>query len=158
MADTFAGAKLYICSTPQPNNLSQAEYEALTWIPIGKVGSMDTIGSDTNVLTYDTWDSDVIDKGKGMTNAGDPTVECARVPTDAGQVAVRAAALTKFKYAFKKESADAPQAGYSNTMIYNRGLVLGPTRPQGRNEDFDLEVYKLAFVQREIVVNPAVIP
>ncbi len=155
MADTHKGNKLYVCATAQPAALNQAAYEALTWVQVGGVGSVAEIGSSTNILTYDTWDTDVIDKGKGMTDAGSPTIECARAPTDAGQIVLRAAALTNFKYAFKIERADAPSEAYSNTIIYNRGLVAGPTRPQGRNEDFDLEVFTLAFVQREIVVDPA---
>lgn len=32
--------------------------------------------------------------------------------------------------------------------------MSGPTRPNGQNEDFDLEVFTLGLVQEEIVVNP----
>lgn len=157
MSNTNSGAILSFCITPKPTELSQAEYSALVWLQIKKVGSMDAIGTDTNVLSYDTWDQDVTDKGKGMSNAGDPTVELSRQADDAGQVALRAAAKTKYKYAFKVERQDAPDATYSNTIIYNRGIVMGPTRPQGRNEDFDLEVFKLGFVQLEIIVDPALL-
>ncbi len=154
---TQSGKKLFICVTPAPNDLTQAEFEAAAWVQVKKVGSVDTIGTDTNVVSYDTWDRDVTDKDKGMSNAGDPTVETKREATDVGQIAIRAAAKTKYKYPFKIEMSDAPDAGHSNTIVYNRGLVTGPTRPQGRNEDFELEVYKLGFVQLEICVDPIVI-
>ena len=154
---TMAGKKVYICTTPQPNDLNQAAFEALAYIPIGKVGNMDAVGTDTNVVSYDTWDTDVSDKDKGISNAGDPTLECKRVATDPGQLAVKAAALTRYKYAVKIEMSDAPDANHTNSIIYNRGIVTGPSRPQGRNEDFELEVYKFGFVQREIEVLPQAI-
>src|SRR5690606_27926337 len=92
---------------------------------------------------------------KGISNAGDPPIEVARNPTDLGQIALRAAAATKFNYAFKIEDNDAPSSSYTNSIYYNRGVVTGPTRPNGRNEDFILEVFTLGLNQREIVVDPA---
>ncbi|MCX5569600.1 hypothetical protein [Kaistia nematophila] len=154
MANTNKGRKVYFCTTPQPANLDQSQFEALTWIEVGNVGSVGESGVNTNVVSYDELATDMTQKQKGISNAGDPTIECARNPTDAGQVALRAAAVTKFFYAFKFEDLDAPDANHTNTVYYNRGLIAGPTRPNGRNEDFILEVFTLGLVQREIVVNP----
>lgn len=154
---TMAGSKLYICATPQPSALNQAQYEALTWVEITGVGAMAEVGSSTNILTYDTWADDVVRKQKGMTNAGDPTVELAYDPAlgaDTGQGVLAAAALTKFIYAFKVQRADELITGGTGTTYYHRGLVTGPSHPQGRNEDFDLDVYTLGLVQREIRVKP----
>lgn len=156
-ANTNAGGKLYICATPQnafiPNS---ATYAALAWTEIGSLGEVGEMGTTTNILTYDTWSDDVVDKGKGMSNAGDPTVEVSRLPTDAGQIILNAAALVNQKYAFKIVKNDPATVGGVGTIIYTRGLVTGPARPMGRNEDFDLEVFTLGLVQREIVVAPAV--
>lgn len=154
MANTNKGRKVYFCTTPQPANLDQSQFEALTWIEVGNVGSVGESGMNTNVVSYDELATEVTQKQKGISNAGDPTIECARNPTDAGQIALRAAAATKFFYAVKFEDLDAPDANHTNTVYYNRGLVAGPTRPNGRNEDFILEVFTLGLVQREIVVNP----
>lgn len=153
-ANTNAGAKLYVCATAQPTAINQAAYEALTWVEVGGTGEVGEIGTSQNILTYDTWGDEVDDKAKGRKNAGDPTVECARLPDDAGQIILRTAALSNSKYAFKIVRNDAPVFG-DGTTIYNRGLVTGPTRPQGRSEDFDLEVFTLGFVQLEIVVDPS---
>lgn len=155
MANTQANNVLSISSVATPDALTQAGYEALVWIPIGNVGSLGESGINTNVLSYDTLTTDVSDKAKGISDAGSPQVEVARVYNDAGQVALRAAAATNLKYSFKLERTDSPDGILSNTVIYNRGLVTGPTRPGGRNEDFDLEVFTLGLVQTEIVVDPA---
>ncbi|GGF24329.1 hypothetical protein GCM10011321_14630 [Youhaiella tibetensis] len=154
MARTNKDRRAYICTTPQPNVLNQAAFEALAWVEIGNVGAIGESGTQTNVVSYDELATDVTQKGKGISNAGDPTIECARNPTDPGQVALRAAAKTNFNYAFKFEDKDAPDADHTNSIYYNRGLVTGPTRPNGRNEDFILEVFTLALNQREIVVDP----
>lgn len=154
--NTNAGKKLYVCATPQANDLSQVAFEALTWVQVGGVGSHGETGTTTNILTYDTWDTDVAQKAKGISDAGSPDIEVARDPEDAGQVILRAAAATNFNYAFKIEGNDKPNDDVDSrpTIRYNRGLVTGPREPNGRNEDFDLEVYTLGLQQRQITVDP----
>lgn len=149
-ANTNAGSTLWICATPQPSDLTLGQFQALTYVQVKGVGSHGETGSSTNILTYDTWDTDVIQKGKGITNAGDPEIELARVPTDAGQIILRAAALTNLNYAFKIIRNDAVTVGGQATVRYNRGLVVGPRTPNGRNEDFDLEVFTLGLQQRQV--------
>lgn len=151
---TNAGGKLFICVTPKPTNLSQAAYEALTWVEIGGVGTLPESGINTNLVSYPTINQDVTQKGKGASDAGDGTIEVRRIATDPGQVALRAAALTKFDYAFKREIPDAPDELHSNTIYYNRGIVTGPLHSGGGLEDFVLETFQVGFNQREIVVNP----
>ena len=155
MANTNAFSKWYVCGTPQNNNLTQSDYASLTWTLISKVGNVGETGKSTNVLTYNTWDTEVADKAKGITDAGSPTIEVAREPNDAGQEILRNAAAVgnNNKYAFKEERADGPLGG-TGTIFYNRGIVAGPTRPNGGNEDFDVEVFTLGLVQEEIVVKP----
>lgn len=154
-ADTNAKSSLWICETPQNEELSAAEFAALTWVKIGKMGELGATGTTTNILTYDTWDTDVVDKAKGMSNAGDPTIEVSRTPTDPGQIILNAASLTNFKYALRVLRNDKPDATGTPTTIYHRGLITGPTHPNGRNEDFDLDIFTAGLVQREIIVNPA---
>lgn len=157
-ANVNANAKVYICTTPQNADLTQTEYEALSWVLIKALGNHGETGSNTNVLTYDTWDTEVIQKAKGMTDAGSPEIEVARIPADAGQVALRDAAKTNQNYAFKMERNDKPdnKATSKPTTLYNRGLVMGPRRPHGRNEDFELEIFTLGLQQKEIIVDPIV--
>ncbi|TWG90317.1 tail tube protein [Mesorhizobium sp. J18] len=161
MANTNKGRKFYIAvdtdnttPLPQPTDLTQTDYEALTWLEVKNVGSIGESGTQTNIVSYDELSTDVTQKQKGISNAGDPPVEVARNTSDPGQKAMRAAAATKYLYAFKTEDADAPDESTTNSVYYNRGLVTGPTRPNGRNEDFNLEVFTLGLIQREIVVDP----
>lgn len=149
MASTNAFSKIYVSSTPQNSVLAVEDYALLTWVEIGSVGNLGETGKSTNVLSYNTWNDSVIQKGKGLTDAGSPTLEVLRIPTDAGQTILRNAGAVgnEDNYAFKIAHADG-------TVHYNRGMVTGPTRPNGGNEDFVLEVYNLALQQEEISVNP----
>jgi len=153
-ANTNAGSKLFICATEQAADLDQTAFEALVYVEVKGVGSVGEAGINTNILTYDTWDTDVIQKAKGISDAGSPELEIARIPTDPGQILLYAAAATNFNYAFKIEKNDKATGGGTPTTIFNRGLVVGPKRPQGRNEDFDLEMWTLGLQQREVVVDP----
>ncbi len=154
--NTMAGRKLYICATAQQADLDAAAMAGLTWVQIKGVGSHGETGETTNILNYDTWDTDVTQKGKGITDAGSPEIELARIPTDPGQMILRQAAKTNLNYAFKIEGNDKPDADPDSTptIRYNRGLVVGPRTPNGRNEDFDLEIYTLGLNQRQITVDP----
>lgn len=156
--NTHAGYKLFICETPQPADLTPTAFAALTWVQVKGVGSHGETGVTTNILTYDTWDTDVVQKAKGMSNAGDPEIEVARDPSDPGQIILRIAAGTNLNYAFKIEANDAPEPGGTPTTRYNRGLVAGPREPNGRNEDFDLEIFTLGLQQKQIKIDPADAP
>lgn len=155
MANTNAFSKIYVCPDSQNDELTADDYAGLNWVLIKGVGNLGETGKSTNILSYPTWETSVSDKAKGITDAGSPTLEVARDPKDEGQKILNAASAVgnNNNYAFKIERADAPVGG-TGTILYNRGLVAGPTRPNGQNEDFDLEVFTLALVQEEIVVLP----
>lgn len=159
---TNSGAKFYIgvdsvtnMAKPQATDLDAAGFAALTWLEVKAVGSVGETGTQTNIVSYDTLGTDVTLKGKGISNGGDPEIEVARIPTDPGQIQMRAAAATRNSYAFKYEQDDAitPSTG-NGTTFYNRGLITGPRHPNGRNEDFVLEIYQLGLNQKEVVVEP----
>jgi hypothetical protein len=152
--NTMSGRKLYICATAQANDLDQSAFAALTYVEIKGVGDLGEIGTKQNILTYDTWGSSVALKAKGLKDGGSPELEVARDTTDPGQDLLRIAAGLNLCYAFKIDCNDKITGGGANGIIYNRGYAAGPARPQGRNEDFDLEVFTLGFVQAEVVVDP----
>lgn len=154
MANTNKGRQFFVCATAQPDDLDQSEFEGLTWVKVAHVGNIGETGTSDNIVSYDELETDVTQKAKGLSNAGDPAIEVARNPTDAGQILMNTIAGTNLDYAFKVEDADAPSGGFTNTIYYMRGKVTGPSRPNGRAEDFILEVFTLALNQREIVVGP----
>lgn len=148
MTASLAGNRVFVCATPQPIPLaSTVAYDVLTWVQIGGVGTMGAIGNAVNALAYPTWGDGVTRKLKGLSNAGDPTIEVIRLPSDPGQIILRDIAKTTADYAFRVIRADG-------TTYYNRGTVMGPSRPQGGNDDFDVEVFTIGYIDSEFYDPP----
>jgi hypothetical protein len=148
---THANVQFLVSTTPQNADLNQAGFEGLTYTPVGFVGSLPERGINTNMLSYDMVNTLVSDKAKGITDAGSGTLECARNITDPGQILMTTIGQPDYfdKHAFKMIKQDG-------TIEYGRGLVAGPNYPGGRNEDFDVANYSIAYVQAPIEVAPSV--
>jgi len=156
---TLAGTKVSISAAPVTLPLNAAAFGALTFTPIGSVGNLGDYGSAPNIVNYDTLDTDVRSKAKGVEDAGELSIEVARIFDDPGQIAIRAAALTKFYYAVKVEYADAPSEDWSNTIMYAAGPVTGPQLLGGGTDDFVRESYIVAFTdQRPLFIAPVNTP
>lgn len=157
MSGSNSGSTLAICATAQPTALADAAaYAALTWVQVKHVGNIDETGILQNILNYDTWDDAQAIKAKGMVDGGSPNVELSADAADAGQDALRTAAAptNPLAYAFRITRNNKATDGGTGRIEYFRALATGPRRPNGRNEDFDLEVFTLGVVQKEIVVDP----
>ena len=156
MANTFAGAKIYLGTTTSATNRS--EFEADTYIKIEEVSNMGELGSAANVLQFPLVSDDFVVKAKGTRNAGDPALVVGRVSNAPGQIALRAAERTKFYYNFKLELEDAPDENTTNTVIYFRALVAGANNTFGGNEDFVTETYTLGIYPRPLIIEQEAIP
>lgn len=141
---THIGGSFAICATPQTTDLDAAGFAALTWILVGKIGSVGEFGVVQPIVDYDTWNGTTL-KGKGSKRPGDPEVEYARDETDAGQDALRTAAGLSTAHAVRVIKQDG-------TIFYSRALVTQPSMPQGRGEDADIEVITLGLVQSPVRV------
>lgn len=146
---THANITFAVSTEPANSDLDEAGFAALTYTPVAAVGSVPERGINTNILSYDTVNTLVSKKAKGITDAGDGTLECARTPSDPGQVLLNTLGQPDCfdSHAFKITKQDG-------TVEYTRALVAGPTYPGGRNEDFDLATYAMGFQQVPLEVAP----
>ncbi len=152
IAYTQSGNKFYISTTAENDDLTDhagSGFPSLSWVEVGNVGQLPEVGNDQNLPSYNVLSRGVSLKGKGVADAGAGTLEVARNDTDPGQIAmVAAAALSNFdNYAFKIERQDG-------SIDYLRGLVTGPMRSGGGNDDFDLLTYNISLNQ-EVLHVPA---
>lgn len=150
-------SKFYICATAQNDDLLQAAYEALTWVEVGNIVTMPEFGITDNMVTQDYINTDVSQRQKGFRSASETEIVVGRDYEDTGQDALRTAAATRYNYAFKLESSDAPDASTTNTIRYSRGLIGGPNFAGGGGEDFDNETFQIGLNQAPIVVDPEAI-
>lgn len=148
MADgvTNFGGTFAISTTAANADLTQSGFEALTYTQVPNLGSHGDTGVTQNVVSYSTWDRNVVSKGKGEADAGSPTLEFLDI-TSAGLDLLLAAADVddNNSYAFKLTWADG-------SVEYNRGIVTGPTRPKGANEDFKRLSFTLGLNQVPVTV------
>jgi len=156
MADTVAGSTLWIAGT-EPIDFSTdetalADFEGLSYTEIKGLSNIGEFGASSNILTFPLISDEYVDKSKGTRNAGDPAIVAARMPRDPGQIAVRAAEKTKYKFNFKLVDADAESELHTNTVTYFRALVAGIPNQRGGNEDFVTETYALGIYPRPIIV------
>lgn len=165
---TFAGGKLSIGTTAAIDYSSYenavADFEAdftANGMEVGGLNNMGEFGGAANVLQFPLVSDEFVDKSKGTRNAGDPAVIVGRISDDPGQIRMRAAEKTKFKYNFKLELEDAVDENHTNTIYYFRALVAGVPNQFGGNEDFVTETYTLAIypgptiVESELISSPS---
>jgi hypothetical protein len=147
MADgiTNFGGSFSISTTAENSDLDLAAFALLTYTPVPNIGSHGDSGVSQNVVSYSTWDRNVTSKGKGEADAGSPAVEFLDV-VSAGMTAMLAAADVNEpdSFAFKVLWPDG-------SIEYNRGIVTGPQRMKGGNEDFKRLTFTLGFSQQPII-------
>ncbi len=148
---TNFGGTFAISTTPENDDLTLSEFTGLVYTIIPNLVTCDPTGVTQNVVTDPTWDRPVVCKGKGEANAGDPNLEFQDAPSAGMDLMIAAAAFDNTNsFAFKFVWADASEE-------YDRGLVTGPQRTKGGNEDFKHVIFTLGLNQPpEIVEAPSV--
>lgn len=145
---------LYVCATAQNTTLTEAQYEALTWVEIGKIVTMPQVGFEANVVTQNYVNTDFSEDAKGFKNGTASEVVVGRDPSDAGQDILRTAAGSRNRYAFKREYADATST-MTATFKYFRALVTSQLDAGGGGEEFDNETFGIKITgQAPITVEP----
>lgn len=132
---TMANAKIYIGTTAVADDLTS--YGADTYVQIGEAETISGLIDAQNFASF-TGLSDSRTRQLKTTKAGENiTLACGYDPTDAGQVAVRAAAAVtqQTNYNFKVEYNDDPT---NPTTVYWSGVVGNDPYPAGGNEDISM--------------------
>ena len=144
---TNIAATFSISTSAENADLDQSGFDALGYVAVPNLGNHGDTGVDQNVVSYSTWDKQMVQKGKGEADAGNPDVEFLDV-SSAGMDALIAAAVVTVtdSYAFKVEWADG-------SIEYNRGVVTGPRRLKGANEDFKRLAFSLGLSQAPVAVD-----
>lgn len=136
---TATGAKYYIGDTSPIDYTTDAsalaDFEALTWKEIGEVEDGGELGDEANDVTFQSLSDSRVRHLKGARDAGTLALVVGDDPLDAGQIALREAERTKYQYNFKVEYEDAPDAAYSNSIDYFRGLVMSFRKNVGEGDN-----------------------
>lgn len=151
---TASGTRVYIGNGVTSAVDTVAEFEATSiWTEIGLVESVGEFGDESSAVTFEALGDGRVRKSKGARDAGTMAVVVAHDPTDAGQALMETAEATNDNYSFKVVLPDGP-VGYSDTILYFRGLVMGKRKNIGNNANVVRNSYNVG-INSEIFINPA---
>lgn len=119
--NTTAGAKIYIGTTAETENL--AAYEADTYVEIKEAQDIGEFGDESAEIEVTAIGDRRKRRLKGTRDAGLLNLVCYRDPLDAGQQALIAAEKTNAAYNLKIVAEDAPTGG-TPTTFYMKVLVM----------------------------------
>lgn len=147
------GTKVYVATVPQPDELTQVQFEALTWEEVCCPSEAPTFGQEAEVV------SEFCISGEEVTfvgaASGAETEMTVYYDADCeGQDIVREA-FEGQPMAFKKEYADSPNpVTTTNTIVYSRALVTTFPDTEGSVNDIAAHTFGLKIVQKPILVKP----
>jgi hypothetical protein len=151
---TASGTRVFVGSAVTSTVDSVAEFEAISgWIEVGLVESVGEYGDQSNAVNFEALGDGRVRHSKGARDAGTLAIVCGHDPTDTGQAALVAAEATNNNYAFKVILPDGP-AGYSDTIQYFRGMVMGKRLNVGNNENIIRKNFSVT-INSEIFEDPA---
>lgn len=97
---TSATTTLHV-SASQPATYDAAGYAALSWTAVGEVTDLGEFGREFNLVTHNPLATRGTQKKKGSFNEGSIAVQLGLDTDDAGQIIMKAAALSDSDYSFK---------------------------------------------------------
>lgn len=159
---TATGARYFIGGTTaipyaSGDAAAIAAFEALTWVEIKEVEDGGEIGDESADVTFQSLSDGRVRHLKGARDAGTLALVVGDDPLDAGQQALREAEKTKFQYNIKIEYEDAPDATFSNSVDYFRGLVMSARKQVGAGDNVLRRTFNIGINTEILTVEPAVI-
>lgn len=154
--NTSSGVKYYIGTTAAATDA--ATFAADTYTEIKEVEDGSEFGDNANLVTFSALGDGRVRKLKGARDAGTLNLVCGRDHLDAGQIAVRAAELTKFNYNIKVQLADAADANDTNSVFYFKGMVMSQRAMVGTNDNVVKDQFTIAINSALVSVPGTVVP
>ena len=140
-----SGAKLYICSTVSLDVDDQSGYEALSWTEVGEIENIAEFGDSAQQGSFTSLSDNRVRKFKGAFDAGDVNISLAHDPLDAGQVILKTAAASKFRYPIKVTLEDSKDANDTDSVFYFQALVMSNRLNIGGANDVTKRTVPLAI-------------
>lgn len=146
--------KLYISEEDVTDELTKTEYEALTWVEIGRVIGEPGFGFETNMVDLPYITTVVQKKTKGISTATTGELTVGVDHDDLGQIELLETGTPNYLFGrgFKLESNDKLNVTGTNTIRYSYGKVAGPNLNSGEAEERDIETYSIGLEQAPIIV------
>lgn len=154
MADEiYLGEEWYISTTAQNSDLTQVQFEALTWERVNQVVTGPATGEETNFVSQVYTADGRARFKKGIVSGVSSNFTVGYDAEDDGQALLYAASRSRSAYAFKHVLTDSPnEATTTNTIEYFRALVGARNREPGEVAGYVNHIYTVQITDQEPVV------
>lgn len=147
------GSVVYVATVPQPDELTQAEFEALIWEEVCCPSELPSFGQEAEIV------SEFCVSGEEVTfvgaASGAETEMTVFYDADCEGQDILRDNFEGQPLAFKKEYSDSPNpVTTTNTIVYTRALVTTFPDTEGGVNDIASHTFGLKIVQPPILVKP----
>ena len=131
-------------SAATPATFDADGYVALTWVDVGEASEVPEFGAAYSAVTFTPLKTGIVNKFHGELNYGSITIPLGYDPTDAGQIILIAALVSKDEISFREtRSDDTIRYIMGKVMSFPRGQSVGSVNMASCNIEFtraDVEV------------------
>lgn len=134
---TTAGSTFAIATGASANSspANSAAYIALTWTNVGEWENGGEFGDSASVVSFTSIADSRVRKRKGSRNAGTMELTFGFDALDAGQIALRAAVDSQFRFNFRIQLNDQADANDTDSFFYFGAYVMKATVVPGGADD-----------------------
>lgn len=156
-ATLVKGMTVEVCVTPQPDDLTQSEFEALEYIEVCCPQTAPSFSEEAEIVEEFCISGEAV-VGVGAASGSETEMTVFYQDECTGQDIVRNAFGGDVILAFRKIYNDSPNpATTTNTTIYARAMVTSWGDNEGSVNEFITNSYTLKLVQPPILVKPEAI-
>jgi len=131
-------------SAATPATFDAAGYAALTWTEVGEASELPEFGAAYSAVTFTPLKTGIVNKFHGELNYGSITIPLGYDSTDAGQIILLAALVSKDEISFRETRSDGTiRYIMGKVMSFPRGQSVGSVNMASCNIEFtraDVEV------------------
>jgi hypothetical protein len=117
------GTKVYIGGVVDGDAAASSLASGQSWAEVGEVESIGELGISAADIPFTSLSAGKVRHRKGAIDYGGVQIVCAKVPDDVGQLAMTAAAASRFAYAVRVVEADGEDASATDTVHYLVALI-----------------------------------
>lgn len=148
------GTMLYVSPVPQNSDLTEAQFEALTWVEVCCPNSSPSFSEEAEIVSEFCISGEEV-AAVGAASGAETELSVFYQHDCVGQDIIREAFGGESALAFKKVYADSPNpATTTNTTIYTRALVTSWGDAEGTVNEFLVWTFGLKIAQPPILVKP----
>lgn len=151
------GTVFEMCVTPQPADLTQIQFAALTYVPVCCVTEVPPVGSESEIVSafcIDGTEKVAVGASTGAELEVSAMYEADCIGQDTIRVAAMAESSTSYAFRVVRPDGRPAPAGQTPTTIYFRAMMTGYTFGGDDVNAMIADTYNLKITQKPFFIKP----